>query len=118
MAKVSKSFVKAMEKQYPKGATITPKKPVKKADGGMMTGIPAGEKGGPGAPIRAMPGPRPIGGGGGMSRPAMPKKKPKPSGERPIQMGPGFPGGKPIQAPVKPAMPMRRAKGGMAKGKK
>lgn len=59
-----------------------------------------------------IPKPSPV--GGGMSRPAMPGKKP----ERPIQMGPGFPGGKPIPVPAKPGMPMRRAKGGMAKGKK
>jgi hypothetical protein len=70
------------------------KKPIKKAMGGKT------------------PAPRPV--GGGMSRPSMPGKKP----ERPIQMGPGFPGGKPIPVPAKPGMPMRRAKGGMAKGKK
>lgn len=30
-AKPSKAFVKEMERMYPKGATITPKKPPKKA---------------------------------------------------------------------------------------
>jgi hypothetical protein len=34
-AKPSKKFVNEMEKMYPKGATITPKKPVKAAPMGV-----------------------------------------------------------------------------------
>ena len=57
--------------------------------------------------------PSPVGGSGAMTRPAMPGK----GREKPMEMGRGFPGGAPL-APSKPAMPMRRAKGGMAKGMK
>jgi hypothetical protein len=70
------------------------KKPVKKMGGGKMVS------------------PSPVGGSGAMTRPAMPGKDRK----KPMEMGRGFPGGPPL--PAKPAMPMRRAKGGMAKGKK
>lgn len=80
------------------------KKPVKKAMGGTASG-------GRG-PSPSGPKPSPV--SGGMSRPAMPGKKPG----RPMEMGQGFPGGKPISVPSKPGMPMRRAKGGMSKGKK
>jgi len=69
----------------------------------------------PGGPPIKQPSvrPKPVGNSGATTRPAVPGKRPG----KPMEMGRGFPGGAPL-APSKPAMPMRRAKGGMAKGMK